>query len=112
MKYIKFAWLWMTPALCSATSPDCASWPTNVALVRLKNAGIVDTTNIDASKTKAILLASQPVGRDLYQQVYDITFYGKSGRLIQVVTHSQASSEECSMSSVDVYVVSQKLGGP
>jgi len=41
-----------------------------------------------------------------------LTFYEKSGRAIEVITSSESSSSECSMSGVDVYVVSKKIGGP
>lgn len=101
------------PALCSAASPmQCASWPTNMAEVHLKNAGITDPTQLDESKTRAVRLASEKIGKDLYRDVYDITFYEKSGTAIEVITSSKASSSECSMSGVDVYVVSKKIGGP
>lgn len=100
------------PVVCFAASPQCASWPTNMALVQLKNAGITDPTKVDESKTKAVRLASEKVGKDRYRQVYDITFYETAGRAIEVVTSSEASSTECSMGSVDIYVVSRKLGGP
>ncbi|MDR3095971.1 MAG: hypothetical protein LBV73_02735 [Paraburkholderia sp.] len=99
-----------TPVLSLAASPEqCVSWPRNIALVKLKNAGITDPTKLDESKTRAVRIASQKVGKDLYRDVYDITFYEQSGRAIEVITSSEASSAECSMGSVDVYVVSRKL---
>ncbi len=99
-----------TPAFATTTSPtQCVSWPKNIAEVKLKNAGITDPTKLDESKTRAVRIASQKVGKDLYRDVYDITFYEKSGNAIEVVTSSEASSSECSMGSVDVYVVSKKL---
>ncbi len=83
-----------------------------MALVHLKNAGITDPSQIDESKTKAVRLASEKLGKNRYRQVYDITFHDKAGQMIEVITSSEASSSECSMSGVDVYVVSRKLGGP
>ncbi|WGS55040.1 hypothetical protein LFL96_36810 (plasmid) [Paraburkholderia sp. D15] len=104
------ALLLIAPALSLATSPgQCVSWPRNIAEVKLKNAGITDPQKLDESKTRATRIASQAIGKDLYRDVYSITFYEKSGREIQVITASEASSSECSMGSVDVYVVSQKL---
>ncbi|CAG2324342.1 MULTISPECIES: hypothetical protein [Burkholderia] len=50
-------------------------------------------------------------GKDLYRQIYDITFVDKSGATFQGITSSEASSSECSMSGVDVYVVTQKIDG-
>lgn len=107
---ITLALLLATPALSLAASPtQCVSWPENIAQAKLKNEGITDPTKLDESKTRAVRLASQKVGKDLYRDVYDITFYEKSGRAIEVITSSEASSVECSMGSVDVFVVSKKL---
>ncbi|GLQ48624.1 hypothetical protein ACFFJT_16570 [Dyella flava] len=110
MKRLLPALLLVTPLLCFARAPACSSWPTNMAIVSLKNAGITDPTELDESKTKAVPLASEKMGRDLYRQIYEITFYEKSGATVQVITNSEASSSECSMSGVDVYVVARKIG--
>ena len=101
----------MPAAVALAKSPDCASWPTNMALTHLKNAGLIDIPSVIEAQTKAVRLASEKIGKDLYQQVYDITFHTRDGKTIEVITKSRASSEECSMSGVDVYVVSNKIGG-
>ncbi|MEM5437617.1 hypothetical protein [Paraburkholderia diazotrophica] len=111
MKHLLAGVVLIVPALCLAAPPQCASWPINMAIVHLKNANITDPTKIDESKTRAVRLASEKIGRDLYRQVYDITFHEKAGREIEVVTSNESSSSECSMSGVDVYVVSQKIGG-
>jgi len=111
---VLIAWLALTtPTLCLASSPaQCVSWPKNMAEVHLKNAGITDPAQLDESKTHAVRLASEKTGKDLYRDVYDITFYEKSGRATEVITSSESSSTECSISGVDVYVVSKKIGGP
>jgi hypothetical protein len=111
MKRLLSALLLMDPLLCLAKTPACSAWPTNMAIVRLKNAAITDPTKLEESKTKAVLLASEKIGKDLYRQIYDITFYEKSGAKVQVITNSEASSRECSMSDVDVYIVARKIGG-
>jgi hypothetical protein len=82
-----------------------------MALVHLKNAGLIDIPSVIEAQTRAVRLASEKIGKDLHRQVYDITFYTKDGKTIEVITNSRASSEECSMSAVDVYVVSKKIGG-
>jgi hypothetical protein len=73
---------------------------------------MTDPTKIDESKTHIVRLASEKIGKDLYRQIYDITFVEKTGATIRVVTSNKASWQECSMSGVDVYVVSRHLGGP
>ncbi|WP_168792268.1 hypothetical protein [Paraburkholderia aromaticivorans] len=100
----------VAPALCFAGSPlGCKSWPTSIAIVYLKNAGITDPTRLDESKTRAVRLTSEKIGKDLWRDVYDITFREHSGRTIEVITSSAASSVECSMSDPVVWVVSEKL---
>ena len=111
LKVVMAAIFAMPAAVAVAKSPDCASWPTNMALVHLKNAGLIDIPSVIEAQTRAVRLASEKVGKDLHQQVYDITFHTSDGKTIEVITNSRASSEECSMSAVDVYVVSTKIGG-
>lgn len=97
------------PSLCFAAPPQCASWPTNMAIVYLKNVGITDPTRLNESRTKAVLLASEPKGKGLFREVYDITFSEHSGKEIEVITSNDASREECSIGRVTVYVVSRKI---
>ena len=111
VKVVMAAIFAMPAAAAVAKSPDCASWPTNMALVHLKNAGLIDIPSVNEAQTKAVRLASEKIGKDLYQQVYDIIFHTRDGKTIEVITNSQASSEECSMSGVEIYVVSKKIGG-
>ncbi len=93
--------------LAKSNGPDCHSWPMNMTEGWMKNSGIVDITNLDESKTKYSLLASEKKGKDLYTQVYHFTFYDKSGHSYEVITTSDASNEECSMGSVNSYLVSK-----
>jgi hypothetical protein len=97
----------------TAAGPDCASadsWPARSALVHLKNARLTEPNRLDASKTEIVRLASEEVGKDRYRQIHSITLTEKTGKKIEVVTSNIASSEECSISGVQVYVVSKRLG--
>jgi len=99
------------PALAGA--PDCSGterWPTSMAFVHLKNAGITNNDDLDFDKTKTVRLASEKIEKDLYRQIHLVTFTKKSGETIQVITNNDASNEECSMSGVEVYLVSTHLG--
>lgn len=109
-----FVLIAITPLLAianfsEAAGPSCPSWPTNMSYTVLKNAGLTDESKLDLSRTKAVRLASEKIGKDRYRQIYDITFREKSGGEIRVVTSSVASSDECSISSVDIYVVARKF---
>ncbi|HET9836845.1 MAG TPA: hypothetical protein VFR84_01335 [Candidatus Angelobacter sp.] len=90
--------------------PDCGGgWPTNMAFGQLKNAGLLENSSIDFSKTKTVRLASEKIGKDLWRQVYDVQFTKNSGELVEAIAVHNASSEECSMSGVEVFVVSKHL---
>jgi hypothetical protein len=103
--------------LAVAKTPDCAGgWPTSMAFVHMKNAGLTDNDKIDFSKTKTSLIASERIrresrpSRDIYRQVHLVTYVEKSGRVIQAITVNEASSVECSESGVEVFVVSEHIG--
>jgi hypothetical protein len=96
-----------------ANAPNCSGverWATRSAFVLLKNAGLTDNDKVDFTKTRTVRLASEKIGKDLYRQIHHVVFTEKTGGTIEVITSNDASSEECSMSSVEVYVVSKKLG--
>ncbi|MCC8392700.1 hypothetical protein LJ656_08880 [Paraburkholderia sp. MMS20-SJTR3] len=103
------------PALCLAKSPPCESWPINVADGQLIRAGLLERENLDWRKTRAVRLSSEKIGKDrlyhkdLYRQVHHVTYYEKSGKPISVITVNDAGWEECSMSQVEVFVVSLHL---
>ncbi len=82
-----------------------------MAFVHLKNAGVTTNEEIDFTKTKTERIASQEIAADLYRQAHHVTFTEKSGDTINVITVNDASSEECSMSGVDVFIVARRLGG-
>ena len=82
-----------------------------MAFVHLKNARLTDNNKLDFTKTKTTRLASERIGPDLYRQVHHVVFTERAGGKLEVIAVNDASSEECSMSGVQVYVVSRQLGG-
>lgn len=120
MKLYRFALIGLvlvsSPAL--AKEPDCygsEGWAASMAFATLKNQGITDNDKVDFSKTQAVKLASEKIGKDkiyhddLYRQVQSIKFTEKSGNIIEVITISDATKTECSMGNVEVYVVSKHI---
>lgn len=85
------------------------SYATSVAYVVVKNLNMVSPKNIDYEKTKTVLLSSQKIGDDLNKEIHHITFYKKDGKKVEVITVNDTSSEECSMSGVDVYLIDKKI---
>jgi hypothetical protein len=63
-----------------------------------------------SDKNEAIPVVIEKIGKDLYRQVYDITWYSKSGDQFRAITINDASSQECSVSGVTMYVVSRRIG--
>ena len=112
-----FAWAGSHSAVAQQRAdshPDCAgveNWAARMAFVHLKNAGLTDNNTVDFTKTKVARLASQQIAKDSYRQVHDVKFTEKSGKVIEVITMNDASHQECSVSGVDVFVVSKHLGG-
>lgn len=99
----------------AASSPDlgCSgpdNWAATSAYAQLKNAGMLTPDAVDFAKTRVELFAQQKIGKDLYRQVHRVAFTTKAGPIIRVITLSNASSEECSMSSVRLELVTQVLG--
>jgi hypothetical protein len=90
--------------------PACAHWPKTMALMSMKNAGITDPTQVNEAKTKAVLLAYQALPKGLFKEIYDITYFSKDGRRVfEVITSSESSYEECSMSDVTTFLISKRL---
>ncbi len=81
-----------------------------MAFTHLKNAGMTDNELVNWSETQVVRLASEQIGEDLHRQVHEITFAERDGRTITTITVNDASSEECSMSGVKVFVVEKQLG--
>ena len=98
----------------SGAAPDCSGverWATKSAHSYLLSEGIVTRESLDLTKTRTELLASEKIGADMYRQVHHVSFARRDGAVVDVITKNEASSQECSMSPVTVYVVSKRLGG-
>jgi hypothetical protein len=101
-------------AIPHAAVPDCSGpgrWPAAMVHVHLKNAGMVTNDEIDFDKTTSVRVASEKIGKDLYRQVHRVRYTKKDGSVIEAITVSNASHQECSMSDVQVFVVARVLGG-
>lgn len=104
--------LWPLTAAAERTPDytDPGRWPTMMAFVNLKNAGLTDNAKVDFNRTKTVRLASEKIGPDLYRQVHRIIFTQRAGPPLEVITINNVSREEGSMSEVEVFVVSRRLG--
>lgn len=90
--------------------PACEHWPKTMALMSMKNAGITDATQINEKETKVILLAYQALPRGIFKEIYDITYFSNDRKhVFEVITSSESSYEECSMSDVTTFFISKHL---
>ena len=108
-----FAIFVAAPVCPFAKEPNCTSpdaWPSGMAFTHLKNAGLIGDQTIDTSRTLVRLIASEKIGKDLFRQVHLVQFAVKTGEQLSAITVNEVSSQECSMSNVDVYLVSKQLG--
>ena len=108
-KFFLVTLLAVLPILSFAKGPDCDSWPMNMSETWLQKAGIVTIINLDESKTKSTLLASEKKAKGLYTQIYHFIFYDAIGNRYETITNNDASYEECSMSGVDVYLIPRSV---
>jgi hypothetical protein len=97
----------LCPLASFAKGPNCYSWPMNMTLAWMKNENIVDIRKLDESKTKITQLVSEEIKKGVYTQIYNFVFYDTHGNSYQVITKSQASYEECSISDVNKYLISK-----
>ena len=98
----------------TAKTPACSgpdNWAAAMAYTHLKNANLVSSESNDSAQTKVTLLASEKIKKDLYRQIHLVTFVDKTGHKIEVIASNEASSQECSMSGVQIFVISKRLGG-
>ena len=106
--------IFVTAPVCAfAKEPNCTSpdaWPSGMAFTHLKNAGLLGDLAIDTSITRVRLIASERIGKDLFRQVHLVRFSIRIGEQLSAITVNVVSSQECSMSNVDVYLVSKQLG--
>jgi hypothetical protein len=93
-------------------APDCSGpnhWAAGIAFAQLKNAGVMTNEAVEFEHVTSKTVVSQQVGKDLWRQVFRVTFPIKSGGAIEAIVVSDASSEECSMSDGQVFLISKVL---
>ena len=96
-----------------AATPKCdspESWPGSMALTHLKNAGVIDAHSFNLKTTTVQVIASEKIDKDLYRQVHLVRFFKQTGEELDAITVNNASSQECSMSDVEVYLVAKQYG--
>lgn len=83
-----------------------------MAVTYLQNDGLVLRGGVDSKSVQSTLLSIQPLGKGLYSQIWQLIITPNDAAPITVITRNTFSTEECSLSGVDVWVVKKHLGGP
>lgn len=84
-------------------------WPTSLTLLVLQDGGLVDAGQIDESGTQTEQLASEKVGKNLWNQIYFVRFKLRTGKAVEAIARVSASSVPDMRSGPVVYVVSKVL---
>jgi len=95
-----------------AKSPDCdgkENWPAAMVFVAMKNAKLVTNDQIDFNRTSVTRLASEQIKKNRWRQVHLVRYTRKDGTFIEAIAVNDASNDECSMSPVQTFIISQKL---
>ena len=114
--------LWSTYSFAKA--PDCASFPMNTTATWMQNEGIIAMEDIDSSKTKINLLASEKKintnkmikKKFIYTNIYNFVFYDDDGKSYQVITkidtvESPKNRIDCSYGGFSEFYFVSKEGG-
>jgi hypothetical protein len=76
-----------------AASPRCNgpdNWAAGMTQATLKNAGLLNYSQIDFAKTRILRVASEKIGQDLYRQVHRIIYTKSPGGTIEVIAGNDA----------------------
>ncbi|MDW6002753.1 hypothetical protein [Vibrio mangrovi] len=84
----------------------CHTWPMNMAKIWLQDKKIVNEDELNEDRTQFKLLASETMKNAQYTDVYLFSFFDKTGKEYDVITQNISSDEECSISDVNIYMVS------
>ena len=119
-----FVLFMFSPLLSFAKAPDCASFPMNTTAIWMQNEGIIAMGDIDSSKTKINLLASEKKintnkmikKKFIYTNIYNFVFYDDDGKSYQVITkidtvESPKNRFDCSYGGFSEFYFVSKEGG-
>ncbi|MGF6290245.1 hypothetical protein [Paraburkholderia youngii] len=117
MKHVFAVLLLSFPALCLAETspyPPCGDrFPAYVAQMAVRKTDIL-SLDFDATKTKAVRLASEKIGKyedgeQKWRGVYQITFEERNGNKIKLVAVYEIGELECTLRDEQFLIVSKQL---
>ena len=86
---------------------DCHRYPMKVSKGWLQNNNIVSIQDLNLDKTMGEKLSSEKIKKNLWNNVFRFIFIDKSNNKYELITRNVASDEECSISDVEIYMISK-----
>ena len=95
----------MQPMNEDSSNADCHRWPMVMA-----ESWIKDTKKVELKLDKTIgeRIASQKIKKGLFNNIFIFNFVDDKDQEYKVITKNLASTEECSISGVEVYMISNQ----
>lgn len=95
----------MHPMNEDSSNVDCHRWPMVMAEGWLKD---IKKVRFQLDKTTGEKIASQKIKKGLVNNIFIFRFIDDKNQEYKVITKNIASAEECSISGVEVYLVSDE----
>ena len=92
--------------------PDCAGadrWPTGMAVVLLRNAGLLPFDGRKSIRTHTTRIASEPLDGGIFRQVHRVVVTTADNEKHDAIVVNEVSAEECSISPVELFLIDRHL---
>jgi len=75
----------------------------------MKNEGLLTNESVRWKQVQSRTIASQRIGKNLWRQIFRVTYPLTTGRKIEAIVVEEVSFDECSMSNPQIFLVSKAL---
>ena len=92
--------------------PDCSGaerFPAGVAFGAMKNEGLLTSYNVLWKQVRGRTIASQRIGKNLWRQVFRVTYPLTTGTKVEAIVVEDVSTDECSVSEPQIFLISKAL---
>jgi hypothetical protein len=92
--------------------PDCSGpdhYAAGVSFATLKNAGLLTNETVVWSKVQSRTIASQLSRKNVWRQVFRVTFPLTNGKKLETIFVQDASNEECSFGDTQLFLIAKDL---
>ena len=75
----------------------------------MKDAGLLTNYNVKWKDIRSRTIASQRIGKNLWRQVFRVTYPLTTGQRLEAIVVEEVSFDECSMSEPQIFLISKAL---